>query len=1157
MGELRTDVVAILNDRAADVAANRLVSKFAAAGKTSGEEFAKAMEAEAQRTNIAVDNLRNSLERRLSDAGGRAGRGFGQSFGGEMARAIPGISGFASTMDGYDTAAGKMGALAGRAMGMAFTTAAAGLIGAAGYTLFKGFERYEAIDAAKNRLDNLNRSLAQTGRTGFDVKAVMETVNATVEGTPFALDKAFSVATRALASPTGDLKRFMTVVSDAAGFAGASIEDIGDAFLKIANTGKVSASELNNELRNIPISAWLQEELGVSGAALAKMVTENKVGLEDLMRAVESNATGFAKAAGDTVSGALSNMQTAVARLGANFLGAIFGQPTDDANTLKDAIKAVTDRLNEVNKWVTEHQADIRRVFKEGVAAAQDLANAIGWVIDKIDLIPGGITTVVGAFVAWKAIAGVTALTTQLGGINTMLSTTLPAAAATGAAGITAALSKIAVPLWLTTLIEDKYPNFPIQDQPDGEDRLFPGWVPILPAWEENIRRFAGEDQPGGLPRGPSGPPQSTAGSPDVLGDLFGLQPGLSFPGGIGGAAGAQAERRGGRMPDLPGGTDPSGAPILAPPGVGDGTGGGSGPRLPGMPVVPYDTTLPPGLPGMPQDASVFSAESSFLDARHRLAEKQARLSQLQNEANATEEDRLNARNDVFEAERDLQGAEMRMGEARASQYQKMTKQTEQHVRDLGQLGAQLDQDFGISKGLAGIAENITKFVANLAAAPLLGQLGAVSATAPTQGGHGVMGILGAQGVFGSQFQNDQYAEQMRQSYAAAAMGPAAFQPGMAYPGVPQAGASTGQPYGLPAGTNTGGYGTGSGKTFPAWVMQLADQFGVKPSTYSGHQEGDRHEAGYAPNPNRQNRGIDWSGPVENMQRFADYLATIPNSLEQVIWQNPNTGRSTEIAGGRPQPGYFSGDLGGHRDHVHTRQSAAIPLPGAYASQGAYSPVAPYATSGGAGTGAVGPGMAGPPQSPFFNSPALAGGVGASAAAGGLYSPTRIGGGDGLSGTGSGGVGIDGGGAMGMALGAGAMAADMMLPGTGQAAQMGAKLINRGIEYGGQVAGIAAQGVMDTFAPFGGSELASNNWLTRIVGGFAGAAPALPNLAGKSSQPSPEDVANIDPAAAARGEVAPANNTTNITVNNQRQTEDGTGRDIAYHQQQANMAPGM
>jgi phage-related minor tail protein len=135
--------------------------------------------------------------------------------------------------------------------------------------------------------------------------------------------------------------------------------------------------------------------------------------------------------------------------------------------------------------------------------------------------------------------------------------------------------------------------------------------------------------------------------------------------------------------------------------------------------------------------------------------------------------------------------------------------------------------------------------------------------------------------------------------------------------------------YGLPKGTNTGGYGTGNAATFPPWVMALADQFGVKPSTYSGHQETDRKEAGFAPNPGHENRGIDWSGSVENMQKFADYLATIPGALEQVIWQNPNTGQTDTIAGGKPVSGYYdAGTLADHQNHVHTRQSAPIPTAG-------------------------------------------------------------------------------------------------------------------------------------------------------------------------------------------------------------------------------------
>lgn len=156
-------------------------------------------------------------------------------------------------------------------------------------------------------------------------------------------------------------------------------------------------------------------------------------------------------------------------------------------------------------------------------------------------------------------------------------------------------------------------------------------------------------------------------------------------------------------------------------------------------------------------------------------------------------------------------------------------------------------------------------------------------------------------------------------------------------PPPPPAPVTVTEPYGLPRGSNSGGYG-GSGVRFPDWVYQLGDAFGVKPSTYPGHQESNRNEAGYAPNPQRLNRAIDWAGSVDAMTKFADYLATIPQHLEQVIWQNPKTMRSIEVAGGRHQPGYFASDLAGHRDHVHTRQSRSIPLPGGAAPAPAPAP---------------------------------------------------------------------------------------------------------------------------------------------------------------------------------------------------------------------------
>lgn len=1162
------DVISRLDERSAALTARQIDRQFNQAGVAAGTSAGNALSDAIDR---ATRTTGSGITTRFSEHGTKAGRGFGTSFNTSVAQATSSSGGFSAAVNDYAGVASKAGTSAGRAMGLAFTAAAGGLIGAAGYTIFKGFERYQSIDAAKNRLDNLNRTLQGTGRAGLDVGAVMDTVTKAVTDTPFALDQAFSVATRALASNTGDLQRFMTVVTDAAGFAGAGVDEIGNAFLKVANTGKVSMEEIGNELRNIPILPWLQQQLGVTGGELQKLISDGKVGLNDLMTAVETNASGFAKASGDTIAGAMENMQTAVARIGANFLGAIFGKPVEDGNDLVEVLKTVRARLDEVNAWITANQGKIREVFQDAVDVAKDLGSAIGSVLDFLDRVGIGVDDVVMSFVAWKSIQGVSALTTSLAGLSTTLSTGLPGAADKGAKGIGAALSRVAVPAWLTFLAMENGPEIEqaIADAIPGGNTFnnLPTTADAGKATRDWVdRNIFGEGQPN--PVRDWGQQQTAPAGTRESGGVPALD-GLVPPGSLGGLPGAQAERRGGVGSTGPAGA-PAGNPILDPTGSGAAAGG---PKLPKAPVVPYDTTLPPGIAGMPADPAVFSAESSFLDARHALAEKRARLTQLEASADATEEDRLNARNDVIAEERDFQASEMRMHEARQNQLEKMTKQVSGTTKELSELGSELDKDFGISKGLSGIIENFVKAAGNILAAPFLQALGMIEKANPNEGS-GLTGILAANGALGSQYTPGFIAAQ-------SAMGPAVFGGGLAMP------MGGGQPYGLPGGTDTGGYGS-SGAVFPDWVHALERQFGVKASTYSGHQTGDRNEPGYAPNPNGENRGIDWSGPVDAMQRFADYLSQIPGALEQVIWQNPNTGQATEIAGGRPQPGYFSGDLGGHQNHVHTRQSTSIPVPGGGAPMSAGMPGADWqamaqAESSGNWQANTGNGYYGGLQ--FLPStwdayggqqyapradlatPQQQMAVAESTLAGqgpGAWPNTFVPASAGMAGGGMPGIGMPQSGGPGFGAGQaypsqggnsgnimgglaldGAMAAtaglDMMMPGAGAAAKIGIQLANRTIGYAAQNAGILASGALETFS-LGDNPKGSlgAGWIGKLAGGIAGAAPALPNLAGGAKAPLPG------------GDGAPqqgGGNITNQTVNvkNEKATEDQTGGVVAEH----------
>ena len=586
----------------------------------------------------------------------------------------------------------------------------------------------------------------------------------------------------------------------------------------------------------------------------------------------------------------------------------------------------------------------------------------------------------------------------------------------------------------------------------------------------------------------------------------------------------------------------------------GGGSSSSGGPDI----AVPY-AAVPGLMPGVAMDAGLFSQQTAVADARTKVAEKEAKLNALLADNNASATDILNARNELDKANRDKTEAEMRFTEAQLNAANKTTKQLGQMTSDLGEVGASIDQDFGISKGLAGIAENITKFIANLAMAPLMGQLSAVAKANPTQGGHGLMGMLGASGVFGSQYQNNQYAGQ---GYAGG-YAPVAGSAGVQMYGALSAGGS----YGLPKGVNSGGYG-GDASVFPDWVHQVAETFGIKPSTYPGHQSDNRQESGYAPNPQGLNRGIDWTGPVGNLQRFAEYLETIPQSMEQVIWQNPNTGRKTGIGGRQINPGYYpqsTYDEHGGNDpsniHVHTRQSSPIPLPSASFGPASYGPTSASfgPASYGPTSASFGPASYGPTSYGDTGGGGGGGmgtGVGPGFAPAPSAAPTRIGGLAPVGGSGSGGIGIQSGGLVDMAIQAGGMGLDMMAPGAGQAAQMGIKLGARAAEYAGQAAGIGVQGLMETFLPTGGSELANSNWLTRIAGGLAGAAPALPNMAGKGQGGNLENP-NGEQGGQQQGGQNPGLNIEKLEYNNNQATEDRAGKDLTYHLGSMYAAPGM
>lgn len=611
-----------------------------------------------------------------------------------------------------------------------------------------------------------------------------------------------------------------------------------------------------------------------------------------------------------------------------------------------------------------------------------------------------------------------------------------------------------------------------------------------------------------------------------------------------GGGPGAQAERRGTPMGS-------PGSPPFTPESLGPGGGAGGStasnalggsaldhpsvgqygfnaepktpkaPKAPGIPEAqaPYSPDYY-GAPAPGESAAQYSAQTAYLESQHRVAEAQLRLTQVQQDSTHTAEDLVKARNDLAKAERDEYQAQLRLTDA-------TTKASESSVKaasSLTDIGAGLDKDFGLSRGLPGLADNLVRFLGSLALAGPMAQLSAQSAAQGGIGatGSGLMGMLGAQGAFGPQFtqpsgQSSSGADSLSYNTNLGSLSSRAdFTTGGSRVAALYAVANSlqGTPYSQQIRNDCSGM-----------VNQLAAAAVGLPAPPAGSRF------------NTTNEG-DW------LMSHGFQPGVGPPGSFRVGW-NPLPGNAGHTAA--TLPGGENAESGGSHGNFLVGPGAAganspqFPLH-AYLPMQQYDsggPLMPGTTIAQNNTGKPEVVLPPPPQAPNIAASGptgqTPGGIGSAAhsTAGIGSGATAIGGSQAKPVPGGGASAGAGGGLMGAATAAASTAADMFAPGSGQAVQVASQLMQRTIKLGGQLAGVGVGGLMETFLPTGASDLANNSWLTRIGGAFAGASPQLPNMAGKPQTPVPDQVPAQAPplGAAAHAATGPPQVIQNFTMN--------------------------
>ena len=230
-----------------------------------------------------------------------------------------------------------------------------------------GFVTNGIINGGKRRamnLENANFQLQGLLKNEEAVAAVMQNVSDAVDGTAYSLDAAAKVASQLAASgmKAGDeMFSALRGVAGVAAMTNSSYEDIGRIFTQVAGQGRLMGDQLLQlSVRGMNAAATLANYLTKVGdgteyteAQIRDMVSKGKISFDTFAAAMDDAFGEHAKAANSTFEGALSNIKSALGRIGADFIKPLIAQNGPFVN-LFNAIRKKVNQIHEITKPIAE-----------------------------------------------------------------------------------------------------------------------------------------------------------------------------------------------------------------------------------------------------------------------------------------------------------------------------------------------------------------------------------------------------------------------------------------------------------------------------------------------------------------------------------------------------------------------------------------------------------------------------------------------------------------------------------------------------------------------------------------------------------------------------------------------------------------------------------
>lgn len=224
------------------------------------------------------------------------------------------------------------------------------------------------------KIENARFQLGVLLKDSEKVEAVMANVQAAVDGTAYGMDAAATIASQLAASGMQagtEMQNTLQAIAGVAAMTNSSYEDIGRIFAQISGQGRLMGNDLLQlSGRGMNAAATLGEALGKTEAEVRDMVSKGQISFQMFSDAMYNAFGEGSKKANESLTGAFSNVKSALAKISADFVSPLVQQN----GPIVKFLNTVREKINDIRKITTP--------------IAQTLSGKIGKIIEKFsDLI--------------------------------------------------------------------------------------------------------------------------------------------------------------------------------------------------------------------------------------------------------------------------------------------------------------------------------------------------------------------------------------------------------------------------------------------------------------------------------------------------------------------------------------------------------------------------------------------------------------------------------------------------------------------------------------------------------------------------------------------------------------------------------------------------